>query len=105
LAALTLAAAGVTYVLARLTAGRILRPIAELTAAAEHGSQTRDLTPRLAPAGTSDEVGRLASSFDTMLAALHESVTAQRQLAADASHELRTPLTSLMTNRDLLEDA
>jgi signal transduction histidine kinase len=30
-----------------------------------------------------------------MLAALHESVTAQRQLVADASHELRTPLTSL----------
>jgi two-component system, OmpR family, sensor histidine kinase MprB len=39
-----------------------------------------------------------------MLAALHESVTAQRQLAADASHELRTPLTSLTTNLDLLED-
>ena len=39
-----------------------------------------------------------------MLAALHESVTAQRQLVADASHELRTPLTSLTTNLDLLED-
>ena len=51
-----------------------------------------------------DEVGRLGSSFDTMLAALHESVTAQRQLVADASHELRTPLTSLTTNLDLLED-
>ena len=49
-------------------------------------------------------MGRLSSSFDTMLAALHESVTAQRQLVADASHELRTPLTSLTTNLDLLED-
>jgi two-component system sensor histidine kinase MprB len=39
-----------------------------------------------------------------MLAALHESLTAQRQLVADASHELRTPLTSLTTNLDLLED-
>jgi two-component system sensor histidine kinase MprB len=39
-----------------------------------------------------------------MLAALHQSVTAQRQLVADASHELRTPLTSLTTNLDLLED-
>jgi two-component system, OmpR family, sensor histidine kinase MprB len=104
LAALTLAAAGVTYILARLAAGRILAPIAQLTAAAEHVSQTRDLTARLDPAPTSDEVGRLASSFDTMLAALHESVTAQRQLVADASHELRTPLTSLTTNLDLLED-
>jgi two-component system, OmpR family, sensor histidine kinase MprB len=104
LAALTVAAGGVTYGVARLSAGRILRPIAELTAAAEHITQTRDLTIRLGATGTSDEVGRLGSSFDTMLAALHESLTAQRQLVADASHELRTPLTSLTTNLDLLED-
>jgi two-component system, OmpR family, sensor histidine kinase MprB len=104
LAGLTVSAAGVTYGAARLTAGRILRPIAELTAAAEHVTRTRDLTARVGSSGTSDEVGRLGSSFDTMLAALHESVTAQRQLAADASHELRTPLTSLTTNLDLLED-
>jgi two-component system, OmpR family, sensor histidine kinase MprB len=104
LAALTVTAAGATYGVARLTAGRILRPIAELTAAAEHVTQTRDLTARLDSAGSSDEVGRLASSFDTMLAALHDSLTAQRQLVADASHELRTPLTSLTTNLDLLED-
>jgi two-component system sensor histidine kinase MprB len=39
-----------------------------------------------------------------MLAALHDSLSAQRQLVADASHELRTPLTSLTTNLDLLDD-
>jgi two-component system sensor histidine kinase MprB len=104
LAGLTVAAACLTYGAARLTAGRILRPIGELTEAAEHVTQTRDLTSRLGFTETSDEVGRLASSFDTMLAALHESLTAQRQLVADASHELRTPLTSLTTNLDLLED-
>ena len=104
LAGLTVAAAGVTYGAARLAAGRILRPIAELTAAAEHITQTRDLSARLDFTGTSDEVGRLSSSFDTMLAALHDSLTAQGQLVADASHELRTPLTSLTTNLDLLED-
>ena len=109
LAALTVGAAGVTYGAARLTAGRILRPIAELTATAEHITKTHDLTARLrftgrGGDGTSDEVGRLSSSFGSMLAALHDSVTAQRQLVADASHELRTPLTSLTTNLDLLED-
>ena len=104
LAGLTVAAAGITYGAARLTAGRILRPIAELTATAEHVTQTRDLTARLRSTGTKDEVGRLGASFATMLAALHESVTAQRQLIGDASHELRTPLTSLTTNLDLLED-
>jgi two-component system, OmpR family, sensor histidine kinase MprB len=109
LAGLTAGAAGVTYGAARLTAGRILRPIAELTATAEHITHTGDLTGRLRVTGpngngTSDEVGRLSSSFDTMLTALNESVTAQRQLVADASHELRTPLTSLTMNLDLLED-
>ena len=109
LAGLAVGAAGVTYGAARLTAGRILRPIAELTTTAEHITQTRDLTARLRSTGrnddgTNDEVGRLSSSFDTMLAALYESVTAQRRLVTDASHELRTPLTSLTTNLDLLED-
>jgi two-component system, OmpR family, sensor histidine kinase MprB len=103
LAGLTVGAAGLMYGVARLTAGRILRPIADLTAAAEHVSRTRDLTAGIGSSGT-DEVGRLGASFDTMLAALHESVTAQRMLAADASHELRTPLTSLTTNLELLED-
>ncbi|HEY3088321.1 MAG TPA: HAMP domain-containing sensor histidine kinase [Jatrophihabitantaceae bacterium] len=103
LVALTAAATAVTYAAARLTAGRILRPIGNLTAAAEHVSRTRDLSARLRNGGA-DEVGRLSAAFDTMLGALSESVTAQRQLVADASHELRTPLTSLTTNLDLLED-
>lgn len=103
LAGLTAAAAAVTYGVARLTSGRILRPVARLTAAAEHVTRTRDLSARLGATG-SDEVGRLGTSFDTMLAVLHDSVSAQRQLVADASHELRTPLTSLTTNLDLLED-
>jgi two-component system sensor histidine kinase MprB len=103
LAALTVAAAGVTYGAARLSAGRILRPVADLTAAAEHVSRTRDLSARLGVRG-SDEIGRLGASFDAMLAALDVSVTAQQQLVADASHELRTPLTSVITNLELLED-
>jgi two-component system sensor histidine kinase MprB len=103
LAGLTLAAGGVTYGLARLTAGHILRPIGDLTRAAEHVTRTRDLSGRLGVTGT-DEVGRLGASFDTMLSALDDSVSAQRRLVADASHELRTPLTSLITNLDLLED-
>jgi two-component system sensor histidine kinase MprB len=103
LVTLTLAAAGATYCLGRLTAGRVLRPVADLTRAAEHVTHTQDLSARLGAMGN-DEVGRLAASFDAMLAALQDSVTAQQQLVADASHELRTPLTSLTTNLDLLED-
>ena len=103
LAVLTVAAGALTYGLAHLTAGRVLRPIADLTAAAEHVTHTSDLTARLGVTG-SDEVGRLGASFDLMLATLHEAITAQRQLVADASHELRTPLTSLTTNLELLDE-
>jgi two-component system, OmpR family, sensor histidine kinase MprB len=103
LAGLTAGAAALMYGASRLTVGRILRPIADLTAAAERVTSTRDLSIGIGAVGT-DEVGRLGISFGAMLAALHESVTAQRMLVADASHELRTPLTSLTTNLELLED-
>ena len=49
-----------------------------------------------------DELGRVATSFNTMLHALQQSLAAQRQLVSDASHELRTPLTSLRINAELL---
>ncbi|MCL2489377.1 MAG: HAMP domain-containing histidine kinase [Propionibacteriaceae bacterium] len=104
LAALALAATGVTYLALRLAAGRILRPIRRLTSTAEQITKTRDLSARIDAGTSGDEVTRLGSAFNTMLIALDESVTAQRQLVADASHELRTPLTSLTTNLDLLED-
>ena len=90
-------AAGLGLVLARAT----LRPVADLTDAAEHVTRTRDLSRRI-QAGGRDELSRLAASFNTMLEALESSLRAQRQLVADASHELRTPLTSLRTNIELL---
>jgi two-component system, OmpR family, sensor histidine kinase MprB len=64
-------------------------------------TETGDLSERIDATGQ-DELSRLASSFNTMLAALEESSRAQRQLVADASHELRTPLTSLRTNIEVL---
>jgi heavy metal sensor kinase len=45
-----------------------------------------------------DEVGRLARTFDAMLARLEAAFQKQRQFAADASHELRTPLTVMKGN-------
>jgi two-component system sensor histidine kinase MprB len=78
-----------------------LAPVRRLTAATENVTQTGDLSERIDDSGR-DELGRLASSFNSMLAALEESTRAQRQLVADASHELRTPLTSLRTNIEVL---
>jgi two-component system sensor histidine kinase MprB len=87
--------------LGALVARDALRPVRRLTAAAEHVAETHDLARRIDVSGE-DELSRLAASFNTMLAALEQSVAAQRQLVADASHELRTPLTSLRTNFEVL---
>jgi two-component system sensor histidine kinase MprB len=78
-----------------------LAPVRRLTEASEHVTETGDLSERIESSGQ-DELSRLASSFNTMLAALEQSTQAQRQLVADASHELRTPLTSLRTNIEVL---
>ncbi|MER7545661.1 sensor histidine kinase [Actinomadura sp.] len=78
-----------------------LRPVDELTGAAEHIARTEDLATRIPAEGT-DEIARLSRSFNAMTAALAASRERQRQLIADAGHELRTPLTSLRTNIDLL---
>jgi two-component system sensor histidine kinase MprB len=80
-----------------------LRPVRRLTDAAEEIARTEKLDP-IAVEGN-DEIARLASAFNAMLAALGASRDRQRQLVADAGHELRTPLTSLRTNLDLLVQA
>ena len=80
-----------------------LAPVRRLTETTEAVTETRDLSQRIESTSTGDdELGRLATSFNTMLAALEDSSRAQRQLVADASHELRTPLTSLKTNIEVL---
>ncbi len=81
--------------------GAALAPVRRLTQTTEEVTETRDLSRRI-EAGGRDELGRLAGSFNTMLAALEDSARAQRQLVSDASHELRTPLTSLRTNIEVL---
>ncbi len=78
-----------------------LVPVRRLTGAAERVARTQDLTHRI-EADEQDELGRLAGTFNAMLAALERSRLSQRQLVSDASHELRTPLTSVQANLDAL---
>ena len=93
----------VAAALGLLVARTALTPVRRLTETTEAVTETRDLSQRIESTSTGhDELGRLASSFNTMLAALEDSSRAQRQLVADASHELRTPLTSLKTNIEVL---
>ena len=77
-----------------------LRPVRRFTESTE--AVTGEPLGRRLPVEGEDEIGRLAASFNTTLAALESSVESQRQLVADASHELRTPLASLRTNIQVL---
>jgi two-component system sensor histidine kinase MprB len=85
-----------------LFARRVTKPIETLASTADAVAKTQNLDQRISVDGDA-EVLQLAGSFNTMLGALSESVSKQRQLIQDASHELRTPLTSLRANAELLQ--
>ena len=99
---ISLAAVAGAITLGLLVSRTTLRPVERLTEDAERIASTRDLTKRTDQDRT-DELGRLAVAFNTMLDALTDSISTQKQLVADASHELRTPLTAIRTNLEVLE--
>ena len=99
-----LAVGGIGVVIAAVAGGMVartgLRPVGQLTDAAERVARTDDLRP--IPVFGSDELARLTEAFNSMLRSLAESRERQARLVADAGHELKTPLTSLRTNVELL---
>jgi signal transduction histidine kinase len=98
-----LALIGVTalaLMLGWLVAGRALRPLRAIAAAA--GSVSGDsLDRRIDPRGPDDEIRELAETFDDMLRRLEEAFASQRRFVANASHELRTPLTVMRTELEV----
>jgi two-component system, OmpR family, sensor kinase len=102
----TLVAFGIGWMLA----GAALRPINRITQTAQAIGSERDFGRRVAYSGPHDEVGELATTFNTMLTELQgayrqveQALQAQRRFVADASHELRTPLTTVRGNIALLQ--
>jgi signal transduction histidine kinase len=94
---LTAAALGVlTWVLV----GHTLRPVERIRAeVAEIGGS--DLHRRVPVPAADDEVGRLATTMNDMLARVEDSQQRQRRFVADASHELRGPLTRMRTELEV----
>ena len=84
-----------------IVAGRILRPVHRITAAARAACE-QNLSQRIALRGPRDELRELADTFDAMLDRLDRAFTGQRQFIANASHELRTPLTVMRTTIDVV---
>src|SRR5688500_10900965 len=94
-----------------LVAGRAVRPLVTLAETTAAIGTTGDLSKRIALSRSRDEVGRLSTSFNTMLerlqsaqAELAAALAAQQRFVADASHELRTPLSTIRTNAEFLRE-
>lgn len=99
----------VAFILSWIVGGTALEPIQRITHTAQAIGSGHDFGRRVAYRGPNDEVGQLATTFNTMLGELetayHQlegSLDSQRRFVADASHELRTPLTTLRGNIELL---
>jgi signal transduction histidine kinase len=93
-----LALAGLAgYGLARLA----MRPVDRMTQFVR-SLGAHDLQRRLEDRGPDDELGRLATTLDEMLARLEGSFARERRFVADAAHELRTPLTALKSRLDVV---
>jgi signal transduction histidine kinase len=101
---ITLAAATLLAAVAGwIAAGRVLRPVQQITQAARTASED-NLSARIALRGPRDELRELADTFDAMLARLQAAFEAQRRFIANAGHELRTPLTVMRTTLDVVLD-
>jgi two-component system OmpR family sensor kinase len=95
---------------AYLLAGTALRPMEAVTTTAREMGEG-DLGKRLPVANPNDEIGRLTTTINGLLARLdaafrrlEETLSRQRRFAADASHELRTPLTSISGHARMLDE-
>ncbi|MEU6983857.1 ATP-binding protein [Streptomyces sp. NPDC046324] len=73
------------------TAGRVLRPVHDMTARARRLSE-RNLHERIGASGPDDELKELGDTIDALLGRLEAAFDSQRRFIANASHELRTPL-------------
>ncbi len=76
-------------------AGRAFHPVDQIINEVEAITDGRSLHRRLPVDHSNDELARLASTLNAMIARLETSFSALRRFTADASHELRTPLTVL----------
>lgn len=97
----SLLALGVIFVISLVVgwfvAGRLLRPVEEITRTANRLSAS-DLSQRINASGPKDELRTLADTIDGMLDRLDEAFRTERALVEDVSHELRNPVAVVQAN-------
>ena len=104
---LAVTGAVMTFFAGWIVAASALRPVSAVTHTASTIARSREFSRRVsgdAVRSQQDELGRLASTFNEMLASLEQAYSAQQRFVSDASHELRAPLTSIQANLELLRE-
>lgn len=91
----------VTALTARYLAGRIVRPISELSTAAQRMAEGQ-LATRVTETATVKELALLGSAFNHMATQIENIVARQREFVANASHELRAPLSAIRLRAEML---
>ena len=86
-----------------VSVGRALRPVERIRAATD-GITADDLGRRVEVPEGSDEIARLATTMNRMLARLDDAQSRQRRFVSDASHELRSPLSALRQTAEVARD-
>jgi heavy metal sensor kinase len=84
----------VTIIVGYFMAKKSLKPVDQIRRAAVKISSS-NLDERIDIKGRRDELGRLAETFNAMIARLKDSFQRINQFSIDVSHELKTPLTIL----------
>jgi signal transduction histidine kinase len=90
----------VVAVVAWLLIGRALRPVERMRAEVD-GISATELHRRVPPPPGDDEITRLATTMNRMLARLERSQQRQHQLVADTSHELRSPIATIRQHAEV----
>jgi signal transduction histidine kinase len=97
-----LVAGGVSLLLALALAYRLLRPVRELTRAAEKMAKG-DLSQRV-PIQGDDELAVLGKAFNRMAETLQLAEQSRRSMTADIAHELRNPLAVQRASLEAMQD-